>query len=1253
MLLITLFLYCVSAINSTCFPVFGFSHPSYAFSQLTVGSTIPDEFSLCMSFNARQTDVPKDGNAMIVGYTHFGFQYYSVDGNVKMSITYEEGDTMIYNDIDVYLYEWHDYCLTFNDSNIIAYIDGALVQTYDTPSVNKTGSPYFHMLCSEKKRYNIGTVSGVILSYDVFGINDVLSIHLDHTLPTTDNIYVMGSRLTSSFADLLFYPQQRRSGGIYISPDSMGTPQIGEGCYDDAENEFSMKDLNQNPTTIINATTITDIGDSVYIDNNYIYLTANGSLDIGTIDTNNYAFIKIEIDILGDAVLQFEYEDQWYNGTSIYSSKYTHGYSLYLPYFLLGSETHLRLINMNSFNITDIDVTTSTKQYMGNATDDVFIREIRIYKESCDSSKNGWFCSKDRSCGKCVGSICETVENGCSKTYSFKSVTLPTGEVSSLSFNSSENEDQTLQTNTLNGVSSIQQSVDKVLSTTTSTIYFEHNNQVQLHDNGNIEIPSGFGRFTNEYTLALTIKLTNSTSRIFRGSNELKTLNTLDITISNSYIELYPHELTSTKQIPINKWIKFVIRVSNDTISIACDGVMVLEASNIYFKDYLSATTLQASTIDISQPFSLAGYQIYPISVIDNELRYLSTNQAIIENTCDECLLPGICVGTSCYYPYDSTCPFYCKTCVDGKCTECLEGFVNDGTCSKCLDNVEGDQCDVCSSGRYNYPNCNSLALLISLIVVVVVIILLIILIIALFFGWRLYKIQQWKKRQLSEVEMTTTAPEKSVLLKDAKKKKVVIGNETLIEMGEWLYISKSRLDFGLKGKEPNVEQSLLDTLVLKNKSTKKLVVWVQLPKKDKFFLESDVEKRIMNAKEQLDIHFEIKLLCSCTCKENVIIKIENVDSKEVVTGKVPLSVSSYQSHKIDFDEIELVQPPIGDGSFGVVYKGFYKGREVAVKKLKARADKDGVLEEFQKEIDVMIRLHGPYIVEFVGACYLPDKMCIASDFAHFGSLGSLLRKQKFSYEQKVKFMLDCARGMKMMHLNMVIHRDLKPDNLLMFNISDVNPSIVNCKITDFGTSRAIQDFEQNYTSGIGTPVYMAPELLRKTPYNTPVDVFSNSIMMYEVFNQERPYTTEIFKMPWDIVKFILAGSRLERKADMSDGWWRCIDEGWQEDPNKRITFQEIVDVLYGELIPLNPAFEDQMKKEQHIKNVEAAQKDSLQNTNVGTTTDFTLSSNTTDMIGKESVNIEGNDTVRTNFEGDQTGLSKFINTNTSDFDIN
>ena len=191
---------------------------------------------------------------------------------------------------------------------------------------------------------------------------------------------------------------------------------------------------------------------------------------------------------------------------------------------------------------------------------------------------------------------------------------------------------------------------------------------------------------------------------------------------------------------------------------------------------------------------------------------------------------------------------------------------------------------------------------------------------------------------------------------------------------------------------------------------------------------------------------------------------------------------------EIDANEIHDRQL-IGRGNQGIVYCAIYRGRPVAVKEVK---------EKNETEIKYLKKLQHPNIINFIGITtskpyYILMEMC---------SKGHLYEKLEDSdnvtRDLFVGWSKQIVKGMRYLHDNLIVHRDLKSLNLL---INDAN--II--KICDFGNSKYIKDLE-TCNSMAGTPGWMAPEVIRNEKCSEKMDVWSFGVVLWELLFCQKPY---------------------------------------------------------------------------------------------------------------------------------------------------
>ncbi|ELP93724.1 serine/threonine protein kinase HT1, putative [Entamoeba invadens IP1] len=202
-------------------------------------------------------------------------------------------------------------------------------------------------------------------------------------------------------------------------------------------------------------------------------------------------------------------------------------------------------------------------------------------------------------------------------------------------------------------------------------------------------------------------------------------------------------------------------------------------------------------------------------------------------------------------------------------------------------------------------------------------------------------------------------------------------------------------------------------------------------------------------------------------------------------------------------------------------------------------------------------KFRSEYIVHFYGAVFIPKKECMVTEFAQFGSLKDLMRRMKdvdIRMKLRVKMMLDCFKGILYLHSNDILHRDIKPDNYLIFSL-DIN-DCVNAKLTDFGSSRNVNMLMTNitFTKGIGTPKYMAPEVLDKKKYKKAADVYSFSLTMLEIAMWKEVFRKDDkdFRFAWNIADFTSSGKRLHIPDTVPMELTSLITSSWTQDPLER-----------------------------------------------------------------------------------------------------
>lgn len=219
------------------------------------------------------------------------------------------------------------------------------------------------------------------------------------------------------------------------------------------------------------------------------------------------------------------------------------------------------------------------------------------------------------------------------------------------------------------------------------------------------------------------------------------------------------------------------------------------------------------------------------------------------------------------------------------------------------------------------------------------------------------------------------------------------------------------------------------------------------------------------------------------------------------------------------------------------------------------------IITEFEREVSLMKSLHHPNIIQFVGASNVQNELAIVIEFAPLGSLASVMKKQRLPHALKLAMLIETAKALQFLHSNGIVHRDIKPQNILVFSLEVKSP--VHVKLTDFGTARFVPENATNVTRNIGTCGYMAPESLGKKPkIAKSADVYSFAILMWEVLFERVPFES----MNWqsDIEAHVLAGDRLPMPASshVQPELVQLIEECWQQDPANRPSITSVAQRL-------------------------------------------------------------------------------------------
>jgi len=269
---------------------------------------------------------------------------------------------------------------------------------------------------------------------------------------------------------------------------------------------------------------------------------------------------------------------------------------------------------------------------------------------------------------------------------------------------------------------------------------------------------------------------------------------------------------------------------------------------------------------------------------------------------------------------------------------------------------------------------------------------------------------------------------------------------------------------------------------------------------------------------------------------------------------------SSVQVPEISVKQME--EMPFASGGFGEVYRAKWQKQSVAVKVHKAstKQEKEEANIASRCEASLVCRLNHPNIIKIFGITSLKsNKLGIVMELADNGSLYGWIGKIE-DQTRLATVALGIVDGLDYMHSQNVIHRDIKPNNILMFGRQD---SMIP-KITDFGVSKLIQTTMMTHTK-VGQELYMAPEVSVFNKSSFQSDVYSLAMVLFEMFNEQL-----IIRSSEDVQSFIFR-TRRGASENIPDSYKvpkdirHIIVRGWDDNPNERPTLSECHSALQGQ----------------------------------------------------------------------------------------
>ena len=346
----------------------------------------------------------------------------------------------------------------------------------------------------------------------------------------------------------------------------------------------------------------------------------------------------------------------------------------------------------------------------------------------------------------------------------------------------------------------------------------------------------------------------------------------------------------------------------------------------------------------------------------------------------------------------------------------------------------------------------------------------------------------------------------------------------------------------------------------------------------------------LYNESRAVLVDVTLTMMCTTTAAIEIPVvfqKVQPEDTDEAVTSQVPHGDQAFQcmlkshvqslpSRFLDPYDLsyECVETRLwNDGEWTSICFGQYRDMYVTYKTYYLSQEKS--LELVNRQASLLQEFRHPCIVNCIGCVTDPGSSALVTEDCKFGSLPYVMKDNPaiWTTRMKVKALYNCACAMNFLHQHLIIHRNIRPESLIVMSL-DPHSSVI-CKLTEFDFAERLSALpkDNHLTQMMGNPLFMAPEMHRGFEYSNKVDVYSFGITAAVVMNNCKWKLLVPNRLDFDddYSQAVVCGMRptIEKGKKMPLRLKTLIESCWDDNPDKRPSFDWIEESLEKLLVGL------------------------------------------------------------------------------------